>query len=145
MKRFQPKPPTFNLLSRAIVIAVLAVTGLITSATAQNAPHGLKTPPQKPLNLHPGNGSSAQAPGGGINPDYGIGWNYVNATNCDTYFDNSGNIYVVVYPWQGGYFYTSYAPLQNGLISACQNGNWIAIYIYDDNYDWDQLYTYDYN
>ena len=145
MKHLQTTLPKFNLLSRATVIAVLAVTGFITAATAQNAPHGLKTPPQQPLNLHPGNGSVARATGGGINPDYyPIGWNYVNATNCYVYYD-SEYMYVVVYPQQGSGFSTTNAPFQNALLTACQTGNWIAVYVYDDYGDWSQLYTYDFN
>ena len=142
MKGFQPTLPKFNLLSRAIVIAVLAVTGLIMSATAQNVPHGLKTPPQQPLNLHPGNGSSATAPGGGINPD-DSGWIFVNATNCYMY-DSGGYTYLLLYPQQGGYYYTTSLPYQTMLMTACQTGNWIGIYE-DGDGTWSQLYTYDYN
>jgi len=125
------------------VVAVLALTGFITAATAQNVPRAPQAPPQQPLNLHPGNGSSAGAPNGGPQPDYSPGWNYVHATNCWLYNGSDGYTYLVLYPQEGGDFWTSSPQFQNMLMTACQTGNWIALDIYDSYGDWSALYTYD--
>jgi hypothetical protein len=138
------RPYRFSLLKRASVVAVL-MTGLITAATAQNAPRAPQTPAKPPVNLRPGNGSSAATPDGGINSDYVFqGWNYVLATNCELY-DSGGYTYLVLYPQQGGYFYTTSPQYQNMFMTACQTGNWIGLYVYDNYGDWSTLYTYDYN
>jgi hypothetical protein len=124
------------------MVVVLAVAGLVTAANAQKLPQAPET--AKPAIASPGNGSSVATEKGGINPQYGIGWNYVHATHCDVY-SSGGYTYLVLYPVEGGYFYTVYAPYQNVIAAACQTGNWLAFYIYDNNGDWEYLYTYDYS
>ena len=133
----------FSLLKRASVVAVL-MTGLITAATAQNAPRAPQTPAKPPVSLRPGNGSSAEVPGGRVNPYYFLGWNYVLTTNCEMY-DSGGYTYLVLYPEEGGYYYTTSPQYQNMFMTACQTGNWLGVYVYDDSGDWSALYTYDYH
>jgi hypothetical protein len=125
------------------VVAVLAITSLITTATAQEAPPAPRTPARPPISLHPGNGSSPGAPDAGTHAGYNQGWTYVHATNCEIY-DDSGYTYVILYPQEGGWFWTTSPQYQNMFMTACQTGNWIGLYIYDYNGDWSALYTYDY-
>ena len=132
----------FNRLTRLAIITVLAVIGLVSAAEAQKPSHAPQAPKQLPSNLHPGNGSSTQETNDGLSPQYAPGWNYVLATNCELY-DSDGYTYLVLYPEQGGSFWTTSAPYQNLLLAACQTGNWVGLYIYDSYGDWSALYTYD--
>ena len=133
----------FNTFNRWTMIAALAVAGLATAADAQNKPKIPETNPQ--VMVHPGNGAS---PSGGIvngspSPQWSIGWNFVHPTNC-TMYDYGGYTYLVVYPKEGGYFYTVYSDYQNVIEPACQTGNYLGFYVYDSYSDWDQVYTYNY-
>ena|SRR5271167_1262458 len=127
------------LFSRATLIAVLMLAGLVSAAQAQKAP---RTPGREPIAVHPGNGSSATLSDGVLNPQY-LGWNYVHATSCEMY-DYDGYTYVVLYPAEGGDYWTASSPYQTLLLTACQTGNWIGLYVYDDYGDWSELQTYDY-
>jgi len=51
----------------------------------------------------------------------------------------------VVYPQEGGYFYTIYPDYQNLIEPACQFNNYIAFHVIDSSLDWDQAYTYSYH
>ena len=135
----------FSLCGNTLMIAVLAAVGLVAAAEAQKTSKPPSPPPKPPLSLHPGNGSSSNADPSapGFSAPYQTGWLYVHATNCYMY-DSDGYTYVVVYPAEGGDFWTSSAPYQNLFLTACQTGNWIGLYIYDSNGDWSALYTYDY-
>jgi hypothetical protein len=123
-------------------IAVLAILALSTAAGAQNTP----LPPQT-INLgtlSPGNRavpgtSHTSAPA----PALVIGWNYVHAENCQSYY-SLGTNYLIVYTLEGYYFSTNDSHYQALLSGACQTGNWIAFYIYDSAGDWNQIYTWTY-
>jgi hypothetical protein len=140
MKRISDVP-SFNLLSNATIVAILALGALVTAAQAQQKKP--QAPASPPLGLHPGSGSHASTTDGILNPGYAQGWNYVHATNCEIY-DYNGYTYVVLYPTEGGDFWTTALPYQTLMLTACQSGNYIGVYVYDDNGDWNQLYTYDY-
>jgi uncharacterized membrane protein len=131
---------TFN---RFAMIAALAVVGFVTAADAQNKPQ----PPENAIQQIARPGNSASLAGGIANrspsPQWVIGWNYVHATNCDMY-NSSGYTFLVVYPQEGGYFYTIYPLYQNVIEPACQTGNWLAFHVYDYSNDWDQVWTYPY-
>jgi hypothetical protein len=132
-----------NPLQRLTMVVVLAVAGLVTAANAQKTPQAPEA--AKPEITNPGNGSSASLANGGINPqNWPEGWNYVHATNCKMY-NSGGSTFLVLYPQEGGYFYTVYAPFQSLISAACQTNHWLAFYVYDNNGDWDYLYTYDYS
>lgn len=125
------------------MITALAIIALVSVAQAQQprrVPQAAKHPA---LNLHPGNGSSTEGRNDLVNPQYSTGWNYVHATNCELY-DSYGYTYLVLYPAEGGSFWTTSPPYQNLLLAACQTGNWIGLNIYDSNGDWYQIETYDY-
>jgi len=120
------------------MIAILAVTALLTVAQAQSLP---ATPPATQLeNLHPGNGAALSTDG--IRPPWSIGWNLVHVTNCTLYY-SSGYAYEIVYV-SGGYFWTTDDRFQQLLAPSCQTGNWIAFWVYDSSNDWSQVYTYTY-
>ena len=136
------------MIKRLSLVAALVIAGLIGSAAAQ-APSALGKPkpqvPQmeRPTFSHIGNGANAGNTKDGISPQLSIGWNYVHATNCYIY-DYAGYTYVVLYPEEGGYFYTTGAPYQNAILAACQTGNWIAFDVYDGYGDWDAIYTFNF-
>ena len=132
----------FNPFSRVTIVAILAVVSLVTAADAQKAPQVPRAAKQQ-ISLHPGNGSSSGTANGGLSPQYNIGWTYVHATDCDMY-DSGGTTYLVLYPEEGGWFWTSSPPYQNLIMAACQTGNWLGFAVYDYNGDWDEVYTYDY-
>jgi hypothetical protein len=127
----------YKAFHKLMMISVLAVVGLATTAVAQQKP---QAPENRPSNLRPGNGwNRGDSPS---QPSY-IGWNYFHVTNCDIYL-SGGYTWLVVYPQEGGYFWTVYPTFQNLLQPACQTGNLIALYVYDSNNDWNQIYTYSY-
>jgi hypothetical protein len=136
------------MIKRLSVIATLVIAGLVGSATAQS-PNSLgKAKPQvpqmeRPTFNGPGNGAVAAANKDGISPQLSIGWNYVHASNC-AMWNYGGYPYVVLYPEEGGYFYTTTPAYQNAILAACQTGNWIAFDVYDGYGDWDELYTFAY-
>jgi hypothetical protein len=142
MKRIQ-ESSWLKLSSRLAIIAVLAITSLVSMAQAPKPSQTPQPPKPLPSNIHPGNGSSTQQTNDGINPQYYWGWNYVHATECELY-DSGGYTYLVLYPQEGGEFWTSSAPYQNLLLAACQTGNWLGFYVYDSNGDWSAITTYDY-
>ena len=134
--------PSFNLLSKATIVNSLALGGLVTAAQAQQKK--TQAPARPPLALHPGSGSHASTTDGVLNPGYTPVWNHVRATNYDIY-DYNGYTYVVLYPAEGGDFWSSALPYQTLMLTACQTRNYIGVYVYDDNGDWNELYTYDYH
>jgi hypothetical protein len=136
------------MIKRLSVIATLVIAGLIGSAIAQAPSSVGKAKPQvpqmeRPTFSHPGNGAVAAANKDGISPQLSIGWNYVHASNCNIY-NYAGYTYVVLYPEEGGYFWTTGSVAQNAILAACQTGNWIAFDVYDGYGDWDQIYTFSY-
>jgi hypothetical protein len=130
-------------MTRFGMIAVLAVTALLTVAHAQSAQ---RTPPAPQTNrfdnLHPGNGADLVRDEG-IRAPWSVGWNYVHAQYC-TMYDIGGYTYLVVYPLEGGSFWTTSSKYQALIAPACQTGNWIAFYVYDNFNDWSQVWTYTY-
>jgi hypothetical protein len=131
----------FNLFNRLTMIVVLATVGLATAASAQSKPQAPRS--ARPLITRPGNGASANFTGDGPSPQWSIGWNVVHATNC-LLFESSVVAVLVVYPKEGGYFYTTDPTFQSMIQPACQTGNWIAFNVYDSSGDWDQIYTFNY-
>ena len=129
----------FNSFHRFTMIAVLAVAGLVTAADAQSKPRVPENAGQ--LALRPGNGANNSSPGNGPSPQWSIGWNYVHAAYCNM-FSSSGYTFLVVYPSEGGYFWTVYPQYQNVIEPDCQTGNWIAFHVIDSSGDWDQVWTY---
>jgi hypothetical protein len=134
----------FRSFGKGAAITILAAISLVAAAEAQKVSQPPSAPPKHPLGLHPGNGSSTETEGREIRAAYSLGWLFVHATNCYMY-DSDGYTYVVVYPAEGGQFWTTSAPYQNLFLTACQTGHWIGLDIYDSYGDWSQLYTYDYN
>lgn len=126
-------------LTRFGMIALLAVTALVTVAHAQSRP---ATPPATQLeNLHPGNGAALSTDG--IRPPLSIGWNYVHPQYCAVYY-SGGYAYEIVYALEGGYFWTTAAAFQQVMAPACQTGNWLAFYVFDSDNDWSVVSTYEF-
>jgi hypothetical protein len=125
-------------LTRFGMIALLAVTALLTVAHAQSLP---ATPSATQLeNLHAGNGAGLSSDG--FRQPWSIGWNYVHPQYCTVYY-SGGYAYEVIYV-SGGYFWTTDDRFQQLIAPACQTGNWLAFYVYDGNNDWSQVWTYTY-
>jgi hypothetical protein len=124
-------------ITRFGMIAVLAVTALLTVAHAQSLP---PAPQTRIDNLHAGNGAGLSSDQG-IRQDWSVGWNYVHPQNCTLYY-SGGYAYLIVYPKEGGYFWTTASAFQALIDPACQTGNWLAFYVYDDSGDWSQVWTY---
>jgi len=121
--------------ARLIVTALLAVFVLTAIAQAQSKP--MTTPPARAeLTRHASSGHPIQ-------DACAVGWIYFHATNCAAYYA-SGVYYLVIYPAEGGYWYTSDVNFQHFLNGACQTGNWVALYITDTSCDWDEAFTFDY-
>jgi hypothetical protein len=133
----------FNTFNRFTVIAALAMVGFVATANAQSKPQAPENENQQIA--RPGNGASmaGSMSNGGLRPQWVTGWNYVHAAYCNMY-DSGGYTFLVVYPQEGGYFYTIYARYQNVIEPACQTGNWIAFHVMDYSNDWDQVWTYTY-
>ena len=70
-----------------------------------------------------------------------VGWKFAHVSNCFFTFDGT-NAVLYVYPSEGGYFSTTFAPYQALIAPACQTGNVMAFYVDDTSGDWSQLYTY---
>ena len=130
-------------VTRFGMIAVLAVTALLTVAHAQS---DQSTPPapqtNRAANLHVGNGAGLSTDEA-IRAPWAVGWNYVHAAYCTTYY-SGGYAYMFVYPKEGGYFWTTAPAFQQLIEPACQTGNWLAFYVYDTSNDWSQVWTYTY-
>lgn len=130
--------------TRLTMIALLAIFTSFTIAQAQVSSKVVAPPTAKVQNAHPGNGSGQSLlKNNKLSPQFAMGWNYVHAANCNLYTD-SGYNFLVIYPKEGGYFYTTDPTYQNLLSPACQSGNVIAVYFYDDSGDWNSLFTYTY-
>ena len=71
------------------------------------------------------------------------GWHYVHATNCLVTYDGVYS-WLSVYPAEGGSVSTAFAPYQAVLAPACQSGNWIAFYVYNDSGNWNSLLTFNF-
>lgn len=72
-----------------------------------------------------------------------VGWNYVHAAYCVTYWDGA-TAWLYVYPQEGGLWYTANLSFQSLIAPACQTGNWLAFFAYDINGNWNQVQTYTY-
>lgn len=60
-----------------------------------------------------------------------------------TFNDGAGNIWLYVYPVEGGVFATADPNFQNAIAPACQTGNWIAFFVTDATTGaWSQVFTY---
>jgi len=133
----------FNKSIRSSMILLLVILGLLTVVAAQSRPPARVPDISSIVSkiTHPGNGASLDTAKTGPSPQYGLGWNYVHATNC-LMLTISGNDYLVVYPEEGGYFYTTNTDYQNVIEPACQLNHWLAFYVIDSNLDWNEVYTY---
>ena len=73
------------------------------------------------------------------------GWNYFHATYCEWYYDGTNN-WLFVYPQEGGYwYYANNIYVTNTYETACVNGNWVAVWVYNGstgayNYVWTYPY-----
>lgn len=72
-----------------------------------------------------------------------VGWNYVHATNCSTYFDGV-TTWLYVFPVEGGYWFTGNTVHQNTLAPQCSLGNWVAFYVVNASGLWNQTWTWSY-
>jgi hypothetical protein len=72
-----------------------------------------------------------------------VGWNYVHATNCTTYFDGS-TTWLYVFPLEGGYWFTNNTVHQNTLAPQCSLGNWVAFNVVNASGFWNQVWTFSY-
>jgi hypothetical protein len=134
-----------KVCSRLAMLVVVAVT---IAAQAQNAPTKPKNPPATPSGvalelLHPGNGAVVGKLQAGIHQEFVTGWNFIHPENCNSFYYN-GYFYVVVGALEGGVIWTTDPNAQIALAPACQTGNWLGFYVFDQNDDWSQLYTYTY-
>ncbi len=142
MKRVQDIS-MFSRCSRAAIITALAIISIASVSQAQQPQHLPQPAKHLSLKLRPGNHSSNETNSDAVKTPYAPGWNYVHATNCELY-DSYGYTYLILYPAEGGSFWTTSAPYQNLLLAACQTGNWVGLYIYDEYGDWSAIETYDY-
>lgn len=131
----------FTKWNRFTVIVILAISGLAVTASAQSKPQVPEAAAK--TTLRAGNGMGDTLENSRSGQAWVLGWNYVHATNCSM-FDNSGYTFFVVYPVEGGFFYTVFPLYQAALAPACQAGNWVAIHVVDGYGGWDQLVTFDY-
>src|SRR5271157_3395157 len=112
-------------------LAMIPVLAVLVAVTAGGAQDRLRTPPTATSHIRAGNVSSATS----------TGWIWFHVTNCTLYDSGVGVIELVVYPQEGGSFYTTVPVFQAILEPACQTGNLIALYVYDTSGDWNQIYT----
>lgn len=140
----------FDRFVRFTMVMSFALASLITVAGAQaKSTMPPPAPKENPIVTMPANPHGGvlvkMGKDGSILPDnWTSGWNYFHVANCTSYYW-SGSWLVVMYFQEGPYAY-SYDPNAQALLyPACQTGNWIAFYAYDNNGDWDQIWTYNYN
>jgi hypothetical protein len=69
-----------------------------------------------------------------------VGWNWIHAANCQTYWDGT-TTWLYIFPQEGGSFWTANKVLQGTIQPACQTGKLLAFYINADG-SWHQVYTY---
>jgi hypothetical protein len=72
-----------------------------------------------------------------------VGWNFVHATTCLSYWDGA-NYWFYVFPAEGGSWVTGTPTNQYTIAPACQTGNWLAFYVYNVVGNWDRVQTYTY-
>ena len=72
-----------------------------------------------------------------------VGWNYVHAANCATYWDGA-TTWLYVYPQEGGVWLTADLSFQTTIAPACQTGNWLGFNVYDTSGNWNQVLTFTY-
>jgi hypothetical protein len=72
-----------------------------------------------------------------------LGWTWGHVAYCDNYFDGSTmRLYVYFQEAGSGYGFTNDPAFQTALAPACQNGNWVAAYVYNLNpLLWSQVLT----
>lgn len=120
---------------RALLVAlgiVLASGGLL----AVNAQAGKDL--QAVADISRTNGASASVDAG-----LAVGWNVVLAQNCQMYWYNNA-LYYQVYASNGSAFWTTNWQFQGMMEPSCQNGHWMAFYVYESTGAWSSVYTWTY-
>jgi hypothetical protein len=123
---------------RAIVLAlgiVLASGGLL----AVNAQAGKDAPGVAPTS----GATSGAAAADGI-AALPIGWNVIQAQNCQMYYNTSTTLAYIVYATNGSYFWSTNWQFQNIMEPSCQSGHWLAFYVYDSTGAWSSVFTWTY-
>jgi hypothetical protein len=139
-------------ISLSTVLTLIALMGGLGMVAAQS------TPPTPPVEMTPqlhnaltqdgtvSEGSSVSATAARtsetVTPQ-AIGWNFVHATTCLSYWDGT-NYWLFIYPAEGGLWYTGTPTHQYTIAPACQTGNWLAFLVYNASGNWDRVQTYTY-
>ncbi len=129
-------------------LAALFTFGDTTSALAQTptarparpAPAPI-TPAQHAATTQSGKIASGHTPATAA--PVAVGWNYVHASNCDSYWDGSTS-WLYIYPVEGGVWWTNITGTQITIAPQCSLGNWIAFHVTNSSGAWDQVFTYNY-
>jgi len=139
------------MLSKPIwlsIVSVVAICGLLAVSVGQSKPQvpvpSVQVPDVMSKITRPGNGAGLSPAKNGPSPQYSTGWNTVHATDCYGLYI-SGYYFLILYPQEGGYWYTTDPNFQHVMSQACQTNNYIAFYAYDNNLDWNQIFTFYYH
>jgi hypothetical protein len=129
-------------------LSLALVCSLLGAATAYaQAPQASQRPTPPPSPVTPESHSAATHGGtvhSGARASATTGWNYFHATNCLSYYDGSTN-WVYVYPREGGFWFTPDRVFQETFLIQCQQGYWVAIYVFDATTgNFSEVYTYDF-
>ena len=133
-----------NIRCLAFFSSLSAIVGS-ASVPAQSAP---VNPPKSPITaeMHAAGTRNGTIRNGGKTASASavVGWNYMHATNCNTYFDGVTN-WVYVYPVEGGFWFTSDPYFMSALQAQCVLGNWIALWVFNPVGGlFNQVFSYDY-
>jgi hypothetical protein len=140
---------TSKLFLRACLAVILSFLGLAvvqaqTVVQGQSAPTAAPaaiTPQQHSLVTQGGTIQSAKGQISGQQQAVAIGWNYVHATNCLTYFDGVIT-WVYLYPQEGGYWFTANIDFGFTWLTACAHNNVVGMNVFSTSGLFNQVFTY---
>jgi hypothetical protein len=140
---------TSKLFLRACLAVILSFLGLtvVQAQTVQgSAPAPAATAITAPRNSLATQGGTIQSAKGQSQQQTtaqttAIGWYYVHATNCQTYFDGVTN-WVYLYPQEGSYWYTANLAFGTTWLTACAHNNVVGMYVFSTSGLFNQVFTY---
>jgi len=144
------KKRTTNILVMMILSMIAPL--MATAQTTQKKPSDPPAPSTK--QLQPGNGAgfsmekaSADSANAGTNAAttesyWNNGWHTIHPAYCSMY-SYGNDRYLIVEAQGGGYFYTTDHYYQTLIEPACQTGNYLQFYVYN-NYNFSEVYAYPY-
>jgi len=123
------------------VLALMVAIGFGQIGQAQSPKPGATASVSGQTAALPANGSARANAAGADGASVAVGWYWVHATNCYSFFDGTYN-WLYVYPAEGGYWYTASAQTQTLIAPACIAGNWLAFYVDNTSGHWNGVVTY---